>query len=395
MKSKSNAVDKVPKMEGTARQTVTPPVTKTVGEPRSPRPSSSSTAIPEQSQGSVPLKDGKPHDKGGRGRSPSPRGLVLDTNVFVGIDVAKDTLDGRVLHGEAFHSTNSTAGIDTIVSLLRKYAVTLVVVEATGGWEVPIVRALQKANVPIAVVNPKRARDFARAAGLLAKTDAIDAAMLADFAAKMRPEPRPLPDERTQALDALVTRRCQLIDMRTMEKNRQSQCADAKVRKNIEKHLAWLERNIKNADDDLNAAVRNDPDWQAQDKLQQSIPGIGPTVSRTLLANLPELGKLSGKKLAALAGLAPHADDSGKHRGKRRIFGGRSAVRAMLYMAALTAGRSPTSLGAFYRRLLDEGKAVKVALVALARKLLTVANAVVRSGRPFEDAGQLVGCATA
>jgi transposase len=314
----------------------------------------------------------------------------MDANVFVGIDVSKHTLDGKVLQGESFQCGNSAAGIAAVLVLLKKYAVKLVVVEATGGLEVPVVRALQKANIPIAVVNPKRARDFAKATGLLAKTDAIDAAMLADFAAKMQPEPRPLPDEQTQALDALVTRRCQLIDMRTMETNRLANCSDPKVRKNLEQHLAWLNGHIQDNDDELDKAVSNNPDWQAQDKLQRTIPGVGPVVSRTLLASLPELGKLSGKKLAALVGLAPHADDSGKHRGKRHIFGGRADVRAKLYMAALTVSRTKTKLGDFYRRLRDEGKEFKVAVIALARKLLTVVNAVVRSQRPYEDAVQLV-----
>lgn len=304
---------------------------------------------------------------------------------FVGIDVSKNHLDGAFRNGPSFRHDNSTSGIAQIVKLLPK-TVTLVVVEATGGLEVPLVRALQKAGVPVAVVNPLRAREFAKATGALAKTDRLDAAVLAHFAEAVRPQPRPLPDEQTQALDALVTRRCQLIDMRTMETNRLAGCSDAKVRANLKQHLAWLERHIDDADHNLGEAVKDNPDWQARDQLQQSVPGIGNVVSLSLLAGLPELGKVPTKKLTALAGLAPYADDSGQHKGKRRIFGGRALVRNKLYMAALTASRTQTALGDFFRRLRDQGKPFKVALIALARKLLTIVNAVVRSGIPYDEA---------
>lgn len=303
---------------------------------------------------------------------------------FVGIDVCKNSLDGAFRNGPSFRHDNSTPGIAQIVKLLSAQAVTLVVVEATGGLEVPLVRALQKADVPVAVVNPLRAREFAKAVGALAKTDRLDAAVLAHFAEAVRPPARPLPDEQTQVLDALVTRRCQLIDMRTMENNRLASCTDAKVRANLKKHLAWLERHIDDADHDLGEAVKNNPDWQARDQLQRSVPGIGNVVSQALLAGLPELGHVTGKKLAALAGLAPYADDSGKHHGKRRIIGGRAQVRHKLYMAALTVARTKTTLGDFFRRLRAQGKETKVALIALARKLLTLVNAVVRSGVPYD-----------
>jgi len=305
---------------------------------------------------------------------------------FVGIDVSKDFLDGAFRNGPSFRHDNSTGGIAQIADLLRAKTVTLVVVEATGGLEVPLVRALQKAQIPVAVANPLRVREFAKATGALAKTDRIDAAVLAHFADAVRPQPRALPDEQTQVLDALVTRRCQLIDMRTMETNRLASSADAKVRANINKHLAWLKRHIDDANRDLAEAVKNNPDWQARDQLQQSVPGIGKVVSHTLLASLPELGKVAGKKLAALVGLAPYAHDSGRHKGKRRIFGGRAEVRAKLYMAALTVTRSKTPLGEFFRRLRAQGKEFKVALIALARKLLTVVNAVVRTGVPYDEA---------
>jgi transposase len=311
----------------------------------------------------------------------------MDASFVVGIDVSKDFLDGAFRgerKGPSFRHANSTTGIAQVVDACKN--ATLVVVEATGGLEVPMVRALQKAGIPVAVANPLRVREFAKATGVLAKTDRLDAAVLAHFAEAVRPEPRPLPDEQTQVLDALVTRRSQLIDMRTMESNRLSSCVDAKVRANLKKHLEWLARHIDDADRDLGEAVKNNPDWQARDELQQSVPGIGKVVSQTMLASLPELGRVSGKKLAALVGLAPYADESGRHRGKRRVFGGRAEVRAKLYMAALTVSRGSSPLGNFFRRLRAQGKEFKVALIALARKILTVANAVVRTGIPYSEA---------
>ncbi len=305
---------------------------------------------------------------------------------FVGVDVSKDKLDGCIRHQHSFQHDNTTAGIAEVVSLLQKQAVALVVVEATGGLEVPLVRALQKVSIPVAVVNPRQARDFAKATGRLAKNDDIDAEALAHFAEALRPEPRFLNDEQTQFLDSLVTRRSQLIDMRTMEKNRLGSCFDATVRHSIQKHLAWLQQNIKDVERELDEAVRNNPEWQARDQLQQSLPGIGPVVSRVLLASLPELGKLATRKLAALVGLAPFARDSGRSRGKRHIFGGRAEVRSALYMGAMTAARSNTPLGDLYRRLVAKGKEFKVAIIAVAHKMLTIANAVVRSGRPYDAA---------
>jgi transposase len=308
----------------------------------------------------------------------------MDAACFVGIDVAKQSLDGCLRPGPAFRHDNTPAGIAQVVALLGGRPVALVVVEATGGLEVPLVRALQRAAIPVAVINPRQARDFAKATGRLAKTDRIDAEALAHFAEALRPEPRPLSDEQTQLLDALVTRRGQLIDMRTMEQNRLAHCPDARARASLQAHLDWLRRHLDDTDRALAEAVRDNPAWQARDRLQQSIPGIGKVVSQTLLAGLPELGTLSARRLAALVGLAPFADDSGPRRGQRHIGGGRAEVRAKLYMAALTASRSAGPLGQFYRRLRAAGKLTKVALVAVARKLLTIANAVVRSGRPYE-----------
>jgi transposase len=329
---------------------------------------------------------------------------------FFGIDVSKDSLDGTSLEagafkdgafkggsfGNVFQHANSSAGIAKVVDLVRAQIAAgrsvLVVVEATGGREVPLARALQKASIPVAVANPQRVREFARSKGILAKTDRIDARVLAQFGEAIRPEVRALADEATAELDALVTRRCQLIDMRTMESNRLDGCIDttqAKMRRNIEKHIEWLNRHIDDADRDLGEAVKNNPLWKVRDQLQRSVPGIGPVVSQTLLSSLPELGKLPGKRLAALVGLAPHPDDSGRHKGPRHISGGREGMRAKLYMAALAVARGTSALGDFFRQLRSRGKAPKVALVAVARKLLMIVNAVVRTGTPYEDPRQV------
>jgi len=317
----------------------------------------------------------------------------MDANfvTFVGIDVSKDSLDGAHFEADSFQFANSSPGIAKVVQLMQTKSSAgrvLVVVEATGGREVPLTRALQKANIAVAIVNPQRAREFAKSIGALAKTDRIDAATLARFGQAVRPKPRLLPDEQTLILDALATRRCQLIDMRTMESNRLDSLVDttqAKVRSNVKKHIEWLNRHIDDADRELGEAVKNNPHWQAQDELQQSVPGIGPVVSQTLLAGLPELGKLTAKKLAALVGVAPFANDSGRYRGPRRTKGGRQGVRAKLYMAALAAARGVSSLGDFYRHLRSQGKLPKVALVAVAHKILTIVNAVVRDGVPYND----------
>lgn len=378
-----SSVDKGATMEN-VRQTVSPPIPEIVGEPRSPHFSQVAAADSGQSLGRPASAQTRPHHKGGRRRPSFLRENLVMDGCFVGIDVSKNQLDGHLLGRQSFQQPNSTAGVAQVVALLQSVPVTLVVVEATGVLEVPVTRALQKAQIPVAVINPRQGRDFAKATGRLAKTDRIDAETLAWFGQSLRPRPQTLPDEETVALDAIVTRRCQLIDMRTMEKNRLQQTADAKVRQNLEEHLKWLNEHIDDVDRELGEAVRNNPAWQARDELQQSIPGIGAGVSRALLAGLPELGRLPSRKLAALVGLAPFARDSGKHKGKRHIAGGRSQVRAMLYMGAWSAARSKTPLGDFYRRLRAKGKEAKVALIALAHKMLTIANAVVRSSQPYD-----------
>lgn len=381
------SLDSSRRMKKAVRQTVSPLVSKTAGELRSPHLSQIPASDPVQSHGHRALGPERPHSKEGNRRPPFlQKDLVMD-GCFVGVDVSKNQLDGCIDQQRSFQHPNTGAGIAQVVKLLKATApVAVVVVEATGGLEVPLVRALQKASIPVAVVNPRAARDFAKASGRLAKTDKIDAEGLAHFAKAMTPKPQALPDEQTEVLDALVTRRCQLIDMRTMESNREKQTADAKVRVNIEKHVEWLDENIGDADRQIGELVKNNPQWQAVDKLQQSVPGIGKGVSRALLAGLPEMGKVGSRTLAALVGLAPFARDSGKYRGKRHIAGGRSHVRSVLYMGAMTAARSQTHLGDFYRRLRANGKGAKVAMVAVAHKMLTIVNAVVRTGKAYEDA---------
>jgi transposase len=303
---------------------------------------------------------------------------------FVGIDVSKAHLDVALRPtGDAFRLDNTPAGLGALVARLAPQAPALIVLEATGGYELPAVAACQAAGLPVAAVNPRQARDFAKGVGKLAKTDRIDAAVLAHFAEAVRPPARPADPAERQALDALLTRRQQLIAMRVMEANRLEAARDAAMRAGIERHLAWLDAELSDADKRLEAAVQASPAWQAQDALLQSIPGIGPVVSRTLLAALPELGTVKGGPIAALAGLAPYARESGTMRGPRAIRGGRPEVRRVMYLAALAASRHRGPLKEFADRLRERGKRAKVVLIAVARKLLTIANAVLRTQTPW------------
>lgn len=306
------------------------------------------------------------------------------SEVFVGIDVAKDHLDVACRPGPAFRVANDPAGLADAVGRLRPMGVTLAVLEATGGLEVPAAAALAAAGVPVAVVNPRQARRFAEATGKLAKTDRIDATALAHFAQAIRPEPRALPEAEARAIDALLTRRRQLLEMATMERNRLGSCAAAGVRADLEAHLAWLAERLAKAEADLEHAVQASPAWRAREDLLRGIPGIGPTTSRTLLAALPELGSIGPKQAAALAGLAPYARDSGRGQGPRHVAGGRADVRSVLYMAALSARRHNPAMRAFAGRLKAAGKPAKVVLTAVARKLLVIANAVLRTGLPWD-----------
>jgi transposase len=285
--------------------------------------------------------------------------------------------------GEHWRSTNDETGITELVEQLRARAPGLIVLEATGGLERLVVAALALAGLPLAVVNPRQVRDFAKATGRLAKTDALDAAALAHFAEAIRPEPRPLPDEASQALAALVERRRQVVGMLTAEKNRYQQALPA-VRPHLAAHIAWLEQALKELDAELDASLRASPLWRERDLLLRSVPGVGPTVALTLLAHLPELGQGSVKRVATLVGLAPLNRDSGAWRGSRAIWGGRRQVRAALYMAALVGVRHNPVLHSFYERLLARGKPKKVALTACMHKLLTILHAVLRDRAPWQ-----------
>lgn len=303
---------------------------------------------------------------------------------YVGIDVAKDWLDvAQRPGGEAWRVSSDETGIATLIKRLKGLRPALVLLEATGGLEIPAVAALAAAGLDAVVVNPRQVRQFAGATGRLAKTDAIDAQVLAQFGEAVQPEVRPLPDTATQELAALVARRRQLIEMLTAEKNR-LRLATKKVRRNIEAHLRWLEGELLDLDDGLGDVIRSSPVWREQDDLLRSVPGVGPVLSSVLLAHLPELGKLSRKEIAALAGVAPLNRDSGQFRGRRTVWGGRSQVRAALYMAALVATRFNPPIRAFYQRLGAAGKPKKVALTACMRKLLTMLNAMARHQTPWQ-----------
>ena len=297
---------------------------------------------------------------------------------FVGLDIAKDRIDVCVRpSGDHWHADQSEAGVAQLVLRLSALTPTLVVVEATGGYETAIVTALAVAQVPVAVVNPRQVRDFAKALGRLAKTDTIDASVLALFAERVRPDVRPLPDDAHQELVALVTRRRQLLDMLTAERNRLA-TARRSVRASVQQHVRWLERRVQNADADLTTTIQHSPLWRTTDDLLRSVPGIGPITSRMLIALLPELGALSRREIASLVGVAPHNCDSGQQRGRRVIWGGRASVRAPLYMATLAATRCNPIIRAFYQRLRAAGKPPLVALIAAMRKLLTILNAMVK-----------------
>ena len=307
------------------------------------------------------------------------------TATFIGIDVSKDFLDLHVRPaGTAARFANDADGVASITASVVTARATLAVIEATGGYETLVAAGLAAAGVPVAVVNPRQVRDFARATGRLAKTDALDADVLAHFAEAVRPEPRGLPAADAQNLRDLLDRRRQLVAMRTMESNRLPTAVTGRVRRDIEGHVAEIDARLEHVETDLAAAIAASPVWRAKDELLQSIPGIGPGVSRTLLAALPELGTLTREQVAALAGVAPVNRDSGRTHGRRGIAGGRAGVRTALYLAALSARRHNPGLTAFVKRLTDQGKAPKVILIAVARKLLVIANAMLRDSRPWE-----------
>jgi transposase len=306
--------------------------------------------------------------------------------LFVGIDVAKAQLDIALRPtGERWEVTNDAAGIASLVAHLQAVVPTLIVLEATGGYQRAVVAALAAAGLPIVVVNPRQARDFANATGQLAKTDRLDARALAHLADAVRPAPRPLPDAQTEELRAMLARRRPLMAMRTAEQNRLSGVSQ-RLWADIQAHITWLDTRLASLDEDLDATLRASPIWREREALLRSVPGIGPVCTRTLLLDLPELGTLSRQRIAALVGVAPFHRDSGTLRGTRTVWGGRTHVRATLYMSMLVAVRYNPILKGFYEHLRARGKAAKVALTACMRKLLTILTAMVKHQTPWQPA---------
>lgn len=303
---------------------------------------------------------------------------------FIGIDVSKDQLDISIRpSGERMQFANADESIDALIQRLQPLSPTLIVLEATGRYHRLLLGRLLAAGLPAIAINPRQARDFARALGQLAKTDAIDASVLAEFAEKIRPELRVIADDATQELEALCTRRRQLVCILSAEKNR-LHSAPKTIRPAIQKHIHWLEKNIEQLEKDLDRRIRSSSAWREKDDLLRTCKGIGPVTTHTMLACLPELGTLSGRQIAALVGVAPFNDDTGKHKGRRHIQGGRIDVRSVLYMATLAAIRHNRTIHEFHRRLIAAGKAKKVAITACMRKLLTILNAIVRNKKPWQ-----------
>ncbi len=308
---------------------------------------------------------------------------MINKEQVVGIDVSKAALDVAVLpSGEVLQFANDANGIEELGKKLKLASADLVVMEATGGYETAVATALVGSGLRVAVVNPRQIRDFAKATGRLAKNDRIDAQVIAAFGQAIEPEIVRLPDEDARALEALLVRRRQLVAMRVQEVNRLGLMQGA-MRKRIKAHIDWLEKEIDKLDVDLTAGLRSSPAWRAKDELLRSFKGVGPITSGTLMVALPELGQLDRRAIAALVGLAPFNCDSGVMRGRRSIYGGRSQVRTLLYMAATTAIRSNPVIRAFYERLKSRGKPHKVAMVACMRKMLTILNAMVRQSTPW------------
>lgn len=305
---------------------------------------------------------------------------------YLGIDVSKQLLEVAV-HQSDFHyrCPNQASAFDALVAELIALRPARIVLEASGGLEKPLLAHLQALGLPVVVLNPRQVRAFAKAIGQLAKTDRLDAGVLAHFAAAIKPPLRPFKSKDEQELQALMGRRGQLVDMLVAEKNRRKTVTSEVVRKAIKEHIDWLEETIAELDEQLQDRLMNSTDWQKKDALLQSVPGIGPVVSFSLLADLPELGTLNRQRISKLVGVAPLNDDSGQHRGVRHIFGGRARVRCMLYMATLTAMRFNPVIKQFYQRLAAKGKPFKVALTACMRKLLSIVNLMVRNQTPWRD----------
>ena len=304
----------------------------------------------------------------------------MDPAVVIGIEVSKaELVIAAHPAAETWTSETTPAAIDTLVARLRDTRPQLIVMEATAGYELPLAAACAAAQLPVAIVNPRQVRAFAQAIGRTAKTDAIEAAVLALFGARVQPAPRAVADAATRALAGLITRRRQLLEMLGAERRRLEQAPPTgPITRDLRTHIRWLERRVGEVDDEIGTAIQQSPVWRVQEDLLRRVPGIGPTTARTLLAELPELGRLDRRAIAALVGVAPFNCDSGQFRGQRRIWGGRASVRASLYMAALVAARHNPVLAPFYRRLRQAGKRAKVALVAVMRRLLTILNAMLK-----------------
>jgi transposase len=302
----------------------------------------------------------------------------MEEKVFVGVDVSKGSLDVAIgPHKEIITFANDQSGVDLLVKKLSRMDPTLTVFESTGGYELLATSCLAEAGLAVVIVNPRQVRNFAKATGILAKTDAIDARVIARFAEAVKPDVRPLKDRQTSELTALVTRRRQIIEMIVAETNR-LRLANKRNKKDIKDHIRWLQKRLDKIESDIGKMIQSSPIWRCKDDILQSVPGIGPITSATLICDLPELGVLSPKKIAMLAGLAPLNCDSGKFKGRRRIWGGRGSVRSILYMATLAAIRCNPAIKGFYQRLIAAGKCHKVAATACMRKLLIIANAMLR-----------------
>jgi transposase len=307
--------------------------------------------------------------------------------IVVGIDVSKDRLDVAVRpSNEVFSVGRNAAGLEQLIARLRELSPRVVALEATGGFETVVAAALSAAGLPVVIVNPAQIRAFARAIGQRAKTDPIDARVIAHFAEATNLEPRPLPDEQTRLLADLVGRRRQIIEMIGAERQREQRLSAPRLKKSIARLVKALDKELASLDTDIDDAVRGSPAWRAKEELLASVPGVGPVIAHTLIAELPELGQLGGKQIAALAGLAPFTRQSGKWRGKSFIGGGRTPVRAVLFMGALVGKHHNPILKAFFDRLIAAGKPKMVALIAVARKLLTILNAILRDNRPWQIA---------
>lgn len=308
----------------------------------------------------------------------------MTEHTIVGIDIAKDTFDVFISpDGRFLHLENTPQGHQQLLDSLSSHTVARIVMEATGRYHNLLAATLELAGLPVAVVNPAQVKHFARALGTLFKTDPNDARIICEFGRRMTPDIRPTPDEQTQRLAMMVSRRRQLVDNRTMEQNRYGSCSDELIRLGIKRHIDWLNAEIKDTDDDIDQQIKVMPLWQEKVKLLEEVKGIGRTTLAVLLSMLPELGQLSRRKISALVGVCPYAHDSGKMKGKRCIWGGRSAVRAALYMAAMSAVRYNPTIQAFFERLRSKGKAFKVAMTACVRKLVTILNAMVRDNKKW------------